>query len=340
MIFGVLLIILWLPGILVSEINNKNNRLELKRLFKNLDNAVIKTGKIAANPNTINNYKTDIGIPININNTIMAQEQVQNWVQRKEEIKDKDGKVTDVKFYEEWSLPKNNVIGKMPFKINTGLEEIEIPDNKFKNIEYGSLMEPININDLEIENTKLEEINYMKSGTTLIPKDKNQINTSKKISFSSVPTNKEVTIVTDNLNNLNKLEDTKFLYPGIKNKKDIVNDKKTSNTLQRWIFRAVTFIMLALGLMLLVAPIRHVLTETPKYLNLPIISIIKPLIEAIGAIILGLWDTLSIFGSLLLTLIFTILIYLLVNYTLPIVIVLGVGTVLTIILTIIRSLRK
>ena len=42
---------------------------------------------------------------------------------------------------------------------------------------------------------------------------------------------------------------SKLIYNGIKTKKEIIQDKKSSNTLQKWLFRIGTFLMLFIGLM-------------------------------------------------------------------------------------------
>ena len=94
-----------------------------------------------------------------------------------------------------------------------------------------------------------------------------------------------------------------------------MEDRKSSNKIQKWVFRIGTFLVLLIGLNLLVSPLKHILNETPEVIDFPIIRILKPFVSAFSGIVLFLWHTFSFLGSFLLTAILTAVVYLLVNHT-------------------------
>ena len=113
--------------------------------------------------------------------------------------------------------------------------------------------------------------------------------------------------------------------------------RKSSNKIQKWVFRIGTFLILLIGLNLLVSPLKHILNKTPEVMNFPIIRILKPFVSGLSGIVLFLWHTFSFLGSLLLTGILTLIIYLLVNYTVIGGVSLGVLIIVIIILNIITK---
>ena len=143
------------------------------------------------------------------------------------------------------------------------------------------------------------------------------VGTTKKGTIYNIPIDTEVTIFAKN-KDLEKVNDesTKFIYPGKKTKFSIMKDRKSSNFIQKLIFRIITFLILFIGLNLLVSPFRYIIDETPEAFNLPILKIFKPILTSFGSILLFFWDTFSFFGSLILTGFFTFIIYLIINYAL------------------------
>ena len=86
--------------------------------------------------------------------------------------------------------------------------------------------------------------------------------------------------------------------------------KDTMDKLQRWGGRIGTFLMLFIGLSLLVSPLRFI-NQLGDALPGPLKLLAIP-----GKIILSIYDTLSFFGSLILTILMTFFIWSLINHPL------------------------
>ena len=80
----------------------------------------------------------------------------------------------------------------------------------------------------------------------------------------------------------------------------IISTQQSSNTTIKWILRITSVLMLSSGLSLLISPIRIILQNS---------------LFGIGKSILNLYDSLNLFASIILTIILTFIIYGLVNYT-------------------------
>ena len=315
MIFGLILVLLWIPSIVIAETNNKGNRLETEKLNETLKTSFLYTGNIKKlNENKIN-LKTNFGNVI-VNDSIYAREGYKVWTKTNITKNDSHGNsYTEVKY--DWSPEIDGVNQYNDFKVGNDKGNDIIIDKEIDNYELKKISKITKENNMDIEldtNYKIEENN-------IVPiKDikENYIDKqTKKGTIYNIPLNTEVTIFAKN-DKLEKVDDetTSFIYPGKKTKFSIMEDRKTSNSMQKWIFRIVTFLVLFIGLNLLVSPFRYIIEETPEAFNLPILKIFKPILTSFGSIVLFFWDTFSFFGSLILTGFFTFIIYLLVNYAL------------------------
>jgi len=110
----------------------------------------------------------------------------------------------------------------------------------------------------------------------------------------------------------------KMFYPGMKTKQDIVNSIYLSDSFSRWALRIVTFLMLFCGLQLITFPLRWVIEKSPQILDWPILRWFKWILVWVSQTLLFLWDAFSIFGALILTIIMTLVVYLLINYPITI----------------------
>ena len=92
MIIGLILILLWIPSIIYSELNNKGNRLETENLKKTLENSFLHTGRIKSmndDPILINSQFGKAAI----SNSIQAKEILKKWTKKHRKVKDSKGKV-------------------------------------------------------------------------------------------------------------------------------------------------------------------------------------------------------------------------------------------------------
>jgi hypothetical protein len=99
--------------------------------------------------------------------------------------------------------------------------------------------------------------------------------------------------------------------------KAIKDRKNSSNTVQMWLGRLGTFLMLFVGLALIISPFTSIV-EFGDNLPGPLKIFVLP-----GKLILNLYQTFNLFGSLILTVLMTFLIWSLINYPLISVIIGG-----------------
>ena len=315
MIIGLILILLWIPSIIYSELNNKGNRLETENLKKTLENSFLHTGRIKSmndDPILINSQFGKAAI----SNSIQAKEILKKWTKKHRKVKDSKGKVKYISYYD-WS--DSDINGSSSIKdfnvVDNDGKEVYINSNDLSNFEINRISKLTSRDDVNINlgNRYTWENNFIVPNYSI---NKYVPNITKKGVFYNIPNETEVTVFAKN-ENLEKVDDetVSFLYPGKKTKLAIMNDRKSSNVIQRWVFRIGTFLVLFIGLNLLVSPLTHILNKTPEVIDFPIIRILKPFASAFSGIILFLWNTFSFLGSLILTAILTSIVYLLVNYT-------------------------
>ena len=326
MLIGFVLILLWLPAIFMSEINNKNNKSERRKLEKNINNSFLKTGKIISD-----SIKTNIwGNNVNFKKSVGGMISQQQYIQYYKKVKDSYG-YTRNRLVRSWSKPINSEIKYKDFYIKfTDGTKLYVNQDLINPEDLLSITYPAYRNDVDISN------NLFWSGNTFSNNRYTNLGDYKYNVFK-IPTDKTITVFAKN-ENLDKVEDdsTKLFYKGRVTKEQIINKKKEINTTERWLFRIGTFFMLFIGLALIAEPLKEILKGTSNIFNLPILNILKPIIDAIGGVVVFLWDSLSFFGALILTLILTAIVYFLVNYTL----VVGIGLGFIIVLLLIPVFMK
>jgi len=325
MIIGLILVLLWIPSIFWSEINNKGNNKEIKKLKKDMETALLKTGKIVNDNFTTNIYNNN---KILIKSAIGSSINTNEYRRYSRNIKNSKGRTIRTEYYNNWSRPYNirNNFKSFNIKLDDG-NILEVDRNKISFNDLKNLKVPVYKNDLSIKN------NTRIYGNTIYPYygRYNYMIGDKRFNLFKIPTNETITVFAKN-DRLDKIDgDTSSLfYKGIKTKKEIINDKKSSNTLQRWLFRIGTFFMLFIGLSLIASPLKEILEGTSNVLNFPILNLLKPIVNALGGIVIFLWDTFSFLGSLILTVVLTFIVYFLVNYT--VFAGIGLGVVIVILL--------
>lgn len=332
MMIGLILILLWIPAIFFSELNNKGNKKELKTLKKQLENNFLKTGKIVNNT-----YKgAMLGFPIELKNSIGGNIQKREYQKFKKKISDSNGNTT-YKTYYAWSKPINSDSKFNDFKIKfNDNTEISVNSDNIDTKDLSNLLEPSYQNDTTIDST----IFWLPTTNSFIQsREKNyKFNNynnfklgDKKYTIYKIPTDKKITVFAkDDSLKKNDGDTVKLFYKGKKTKEDILNDKKVSNKTQKWILRIGAFLALFIGLSLIATPLKEVLQGTTNIFNLPILNILKPFVNAISGVVIFLWETFSFLGALVLTAILTFIVYFLVNYT--VVAGIGLGVVLVILL--------
>lgn len=329
MIIGLILVLLWIPAIFFSEINNRGNSFETKKLKKDLETSFLKTGKIVNKDFSTNFYNN----PITIKNAVGGSVNTNQFRRYQRNIRNSKGRIVRTEYYNNWSRPYNNQFNFKEFdiKFDDG-STVNVNNNNVRNNDLTKLLVPINQNDINVSRGRL-------IGNSYYPNIRyNFMIGDKRYNIFKIPTDSTVTVFAKN-DRLDKIggDTTSLFYKGIKTKKEIVNDKKSSNTLQRWLFRIGTFLMLFIGLSLLAAPLKEILEGTSNVLNFPILNLLKPIVNALGGIVIFLWDTFSFLGSLILTIVLTLIVYFLVNYTL----IAGIGLgVLIVILLIPQFMNK
>jgi hypothetical protein len=315
MIIGLILILLWLPSIIYSELNNKGNRLETEKLKKDLDTSFLHIGRIKSaddNPIILNSQFGKAAI----SDSIYSKEILKKWTRKQRKVKDSEGRVR-YHYYYDWS--DYDINGDSSIKnfnvVNNDGKEVYVNSSDVSKLEINriSKLTPKDNININLGNRYVWENNFIVPNYPIYNYVKD---ITKKGVFYNVPNNTEVTVFAKN-ESLEKVDDetVSFLYPGKKTKLSIMKDRKSSNVIQRWVFRIGTFLVLFIGLNLLVSPLTHILNKTPEVMDFPIIRILKPFASAFSGIILFLWNTFSFLGSLILTAILTSIVYLLVNYT-------------------------
>ncbi len=273
-IFGIFLILAWLPTIFATENNNKNNNIEFNDLKNNINN-VIKLTKIDL---TFNNNLSDLKYSLPNNKQFIVNENVlingNFYITLHKEISDSRGRSTST---------------------NKSIVDISIPLIK------GIPMNKDDYINLALQNNVQSEV-FIDGNITYIYKVY-CINKNKNVyEVSGLQEKaKEFDIIVNNYEMGNNEDEV------ITN---IINRKKASNTLQKWLGRIGTFLMLFGGLSLLVSPLRMMQNN---------------LFFGPVRLLLDLYQSLSFLGSLLLSVLMTFLVWSIINK--PIISVLIVGII-------------
>ncbi len=278
MIFGIVLIIAWLPTIYLTEKNNKGNLDEYNLLLERID----KNIKL-----------TDISNKISYSPIPTGKIMVDIYEVKPEDLIDENIYITALKKTTTTTTSDNKTTTNTTIDPSSNLT-IPVLIN-------GSSMDIINYQYLASFNKK-------KSVTIVDP---NNSNISYEFEIYSIPKNKQIMLVEGLREFENELD--MVIYDYEFGPKDIAintikNRKSSMNILQKWGGRLGTFLILFIGFSLLISPLRY-LVSLGNLLPGPLKLITLP-----GHILLSIYDTLSFFGSLILTLLMTLFIWSLINH--------------------------
>jgi hypothetical protein len=318
MIFGLILIIAWLPIIYFTEKNNKGNVDEYNLLLEKIDKNIKLTD---VTDRIMFPYKYISDTP-----DVISSSSISKYDDIKDILKYDDIKDISINGYKinNKALVNNNVLikqtiitktkdsnGKEMTTIKTGTSVVFSPSID------GSIMEDNDYEYLAMQN---------KTFSTKI-KDENNENITYEINVYSIPIGKQIIKVEGLQEFQSELDITIYNYEfGPKeNAINVIKNRKSSiNTIQKWGGRIATFLMLFFGLSLLVSPLK-IIVSLGNALPGPLQLIAIP-----GRILLSIYNALSFFGSIILTILMTMFIWSLVNY--PIVSVLFGGLLIGLII--------
>jgi hypothetical protein len=284
MIFGIVLIIGWLPVIVLTERNNKGNKEENNKLLDLINNKLILTditNQITYNETSY--FKTFGGTVIN----------------------------------NVYTFPSSIINDYGNFYL-TVIENTTTIDEKNKKITKSSPSTTV-IFSVLINNELMNENNYLYlamqnkiiSSSNLVDPDNKNINYD--INIYSIPKNKMIMKVEGLQDNLNELDMIIYDYefgPEDQVIQTIKDRKELSNKFQMWVGRLGTFLMLFVGLALIISPFTAIV-ELGNNLPGPLKIFAIP-----GNIILSIYHALNLIGSLVLTVLMTFFIWSLINYPL------------------------
>ena len=279
MIIGIFLILAWFPSIIFNELNNKGNINELNDLINNNDKYIKNLEEITL---------TDEILPTKADLNLLISH---------EAIIDKLSLNTN--YYLTWNETTST-------KDSNNTDVIQVTPNE-------SYKPPSAALDMKLNNYK-----YLLKDTTKVPLNlriDNGTVTYSNYVLNSIPTNSDIVKVTYSAD-FQTTDVTYYDYEFGKNdaatKSNIINllveRKKTGNFLSRWGLRILIFIMLALGLGLIVAPLQAVADVSGQ------VPYLGGLLSFPVKIILSLYYSLGIASALLLTVILTFLVWGLINY--------------------------
>ena len=274
-VIGVFMIIAWLPTIFFTEINNKGNRLEMEKLKGYLNES---------------EFKTKAGILTG------------------------DGITSDIK-YDNTTLDSKFTKGSYIYIYYTGTLETTTTtaDNKTEtNIEYVS--KSFKPGDIKWNTTTtITDEEQLKHLSSTIGEYTFQINNTKKLqlTFYGIILDTNASMVEGLKIHEKDIDMTVFDYELGADKetviRNIINRKSDDNTVQKWLGRIGTFLLLCLGLMALISPLRYAINtgSTIPGLNF----ILTPF-----RWLIGLYDVASFIIAIILTILMTLFVYALVNY--------------------------
>ncbi len=278
MIFGITLIIAWGPVIFFTEKNNKGNRDEYKLLLNKIKDAkfIDVSSKVTYSPiSTLTSYKFD---NYDFRNDLEKYKNLLIMNQKKIKKIDSNGKI----------------------------------NHSYESATYTELNIPL------IDNVVMDKVNYTYLASSnkvvgMTVDDPTNSNITYEISAYAIPLNSQI-LKLERLKEYSKELDTS-LYdyefgPESVAIEKIKNRKIGMNSLQVWLGRIGTFLMLFGGLMLIIAPLQSIV-NMGEALPGPLSLLAIP-----GKILLNVYGSFSFIGALILTLLMTLLMWSLVNYPL------------------------
>ncbi len=277
MIFGIVLILAWIPVIFFTEFNNKGNSEEYNLLLDKIKTDLKLTdisNKITYAPidNSIKKYA-------NFDYTNILNENKNIYIHV--------NKIT------------RNVDNSGKYVYTTVLD---------KEIFFAPLINGITMSNDDYRYLALQ--NLIKNETTNEPTD---TSISYQVDVYTIPQNKQILSV-EGLQQFSKeLDMTIFNYEFGPNEtaiETLKSRKSGSNVLQTWLGRIGTFLMLFGGFILLVAPLETIV-NMGESLPGPLKLLALP-----GRIILNIYSSLSFIGAFILTLLMTLFIWSIINYPL------------------------
>ncbi len=307
MIFGIVLIIAWLPIIYLTEKNNKGNideyNLLLEKIDKNLRLIDIKL------------YYPELSLTdVIISGYTVRPEDIKNqnvYIKTTKLIKDDKNKTTETANATFIISPlMSDSSNKSIILKNTRISDTAsfiIANNSYKSTTTESPLNQLNFMNVD-EYKYLASFNKTYSTTITDPTNSN---ISTLVEVYSIPQDKEIMAVEGLKEFSNELDMIIYNYefgPKEAAINTIKNRKSGSNTLQKWFGRLATFAMLFIGLSLLISPLK-MLVSLGSALPGPLKLITIP-----GMILLNIYNILSFFGSIILTLLMTLFIWSLINY--------------------------
>jgi len=290
-IIGVFMIIAWLPTIFFTEINNKGNRLEMVKLKEYLNKPEFKTESGSV---TGENIASDI----TYNNNVLSS---------------LDFNKGDY-IYIYYTGTKETTTTTTDGKTEKTTENIESKSFKKTDIKWNSIT--------IIDDEQLKHL------STMIRQSEINIsnNIKLRLTFYGIKNNTLASKVSGLKQYEDEIDMKVFDYElgGDKETviRNIIKRKSEDNTLQKWLGRIGTFLLLFVGLMALISPLRYAINigSTVPGLNF----ILTPF-----RWLIGLYDVASFIIAIILTVLMTLFVYALVNYPIISLLLGGIITGLT-----------
>jgi hypothetical protein len=291
MIFGIILIVGWLPVIYYTEKNNKGNKEEYDLLLEKIDKNIKLT-----------DVTDRIIFPYKYNATEQTSSTSIASKYDVKEISIGSYKVTNK------DLVNNNVLIKQTIITKTK----DANGKETSTTETGSLFAftPL-IDGSHMDYNDYEYLAMQNKTNSTKMKDENNENITVETNVYSIPIGKQIIKVEGLQKFQSELDITIYNYEfGPKENviNTIKNRKSSMNTIHKWGGRFLTFLMLFIGLSLLISPLTF-LISLGEALPFPLSLMVLP-----GRILLSIYNALSFFGSLILTFIMTMFIWSLINY--------------------------
>jgi len=289
-VIGVFMIIAWLPTIFFTEINNKGNRLEMEKLKQYLNKPEFTTisDKLTGTGITsdINYNDTNLKLPFTVSNYIYI--------------------------YYTGTLETTTKTAD-----NKTETKVDFVDSQF--FKNGDITWASNII------TNDDELKHL---STMIETNEFNINTTEKLTltFYGIRNNTVISKVSGLKIHEDEIDMKVYDYELGADKetviRNIINRKSNDNMVQKWLGRIGTFLLLCLGLMALISPLRYAVNIGN---NIPVLNVILTPFKWL----VGLYDVASFIIAIILTVLMTLFVYTLVNYPIISLLLGGIITGLT-----------
>lgn len=282
-VVGVFMIIAWAPTIFFTEINNKGNRNELTKLKEIIYKPEFTitpgnlTGNFVENVSFHSDYSiqksiSDLGIDKN-KYIYIYYDGVKETIKRDQNNKE----------YKDTTHLPSGIFLNSDVKFNTSLTLSDA------NLKYLAMK------------TKITQFKTTINNSTIIINFYGIINNAAVSKISGLKEyEKDIDMDVYDYELGNTLEEVR---------QGLIDRKSQSNTLQKWLGRLGTFLLLFIGLMALISPLRDIINAG---VNIPVLNILLIPFQWL----ISLYNVASFFIALLLTIIMTIFVYTLVNFPL------------------------